>query len=243
MLKIDIHLHTIASGHAHNTILEYVMQAKKLKMRVIGISDHGPSDDTTTAGEIYFKLLERIPQKIEGVRVLKGIEANIIDNKGNLDISDKIADQLDYVMANFHRGSIYKNRGVGKNTEVMLKTIRSGKLNVITHLFDNETFPVDVEKIAEEACKKDVLLELDLQYIKKHINQRKSQEHLYNIKKMVKVAKKYKKKLIVNSDAHNIWELGDDSPLKKIKKEIGLTDNMIINNYPKELFKLLKIDE
>jgi histidinol phosphatase-like PHP family hydrolase len=62
-----------------------------------------------------------------------------------------------------------------------------------------------------------------------------------NLKILVQTVKKYNRKVIVNSDAHNIWELGDDSALKKIKKKIGLTDNLIINNYPKELLKLLKI--
>jgi len=223
--------------------LEYINQAKKLKMKVIGISDHGPSDDSTTANEVYFMTLERIPKKINGIRVLKGIEANIIDDKGNLDISDKTVNRLEYVMANFHEGSTYEDGGIKKNTEVMIKTIRSGKINVNTHPFHNHKFEIDIEKITKEACKNDVLLELDLQYIKKHINERNSLDHLENIKKMVKGVKRCGKKLIVNSDAHNIWELADDTPLKKIKKEIGLNDEMVINNYPKELFKLLKIDE
>ena len=42
MMKVDLHIHTVASGHAHNTILEYLTMAKKLEMSVIGISDHGP---------------------------------------------------------------------------------------------------------------------------------------------------------------------------------------------------------
>jgi len=50
---------------------------------------------------------------------------------------------------------------------------------------------------------------------------------------MVQTAKDYNKKVILNSDAHTIWELADDRPIKKVKKEIGLTDKMIINNYPK----------
>lgn len=125
----------------------------------------------------------------------------------------------------------------------MMNAINSGKIDVITHPFHTDGFPVDMEKIVAEACKRNVLLELDLEYIRKYIIKRKSAEHLANIKKMVKGVKKYGKKLIVGSDAHNIWELADDAPLKKIKKEIGLTDEMIINNYPKELFKLFKIDE
>ena len=243
MLKIDLHIHTIVSGHAHNTILEYINQAKKLKMKVIGISEHGPKDTETLVGEIYFSVLGRIPKKVEGIRILKGVEANIINSKGELDISDDLVERLDYVMANFHYETSYRSKGFKGNTIAMINAIRSGKIDIITHPFHTTNFDMDMGKIVEEACENNVLLELDLQYIKKYINERKSSVHLDNIKKMVAGVKKHKKKLIVNSDAHNIWELADDEPLKKIKKEIGLTDNLIINNYPKELFKLLKINE
>jgi putative hydrolase len=54
MLKIDLHLHTIASGHAYNTILEYVDQAKKLKMKMIGFADHGPSLNSVLKNDWYF---------------------------------------------------------------------------------------------------------------------------------------------------------------------------------------------
>ena len=92
--------------------------------------------------------------------------------------------------------------------------------------------------MSEEACKNNVLLELNLYYLSKSKN---NPDIIPNIKIMVDVVKQYKKKFIIGSDAHNIWELADDSSLKAIKKQIGLTDNLIINNYPQELFKLLKI--
>ena len=239
MLKIDLHIHTLVSGHAHNTILEYIHQAKKLKMKVIGFSEHGPGDGETLVSEIYFKEMERLPKIIEGVRVLHGIEADIIDKKGNLDISDEIAKKLDYIMANFHSKTPYKNQGVKINTEAMLSAIRSKKINILTHPFNTKIFPVDIKKISDEACKYDVLLEIDIAYIAGKLNELA----VPNLKIIIDTLKKHKKKLIVGSDAHNIWELADDSSLKKIQKEIGLTDNMIINNYPKELFKLLKINE
>jgi len=80
MLKIDLHIHTVASGHAHNTILEYMNQAKKLKMKAIGISDHGPN----VSSELYFRTLRRIPRKIGGLLIFKGIEANIINENGDI---------------------------------------------------------------------------------------------------------------------------------------------------------------
>lgn len=240
MLKIDLHLHTVASGHAQSTILEYVQQAKKLKMDVIGISDHGPNCAETLTTEVYFRTLDRIPNFVDGVRVLKGIEANVINENGDIDVSDKLIERLDFIMANIHENAGYLDQGKEGNTETMIRLIRSGKIKIITHLFATKSYDIDVEKVAKEACKNNVLLEINLSYIKG----RKLQVFTVpNLKTMVDVARKSGKKVILGSDAHNIWELGDDSSLIPIKEEIGLTDNMIINNYPEELFEFLGVEK
>jgi putative hydrolase len=238
MLKIDLHLHTVASGHAQSTVLEYVNQAKKLKMKVIGISDHGPGNTETIVSEIYFMTLKRLPKKIGSLRLLRGIEANIINKNGDIDINDSVIKGLDYVMANFHKNTNYHDQGKNLNTEVMIKTIRSGKVNIISHPFLNKLFPLDLKKISEEACRNNVLLELNLSALAKS---RKEDYILPNVRIMLGVVKKFKKKVIIGSDSHNIWELADDSYLQAVKKKISLTDNLAINNYPRELFKLLKI--
>ncbi len=241
MLKIDLHLHTTASGHAHNTILEYINRGKELKMKIIGISDHGPGNDDTLVNELYFRTISRMPKFVNGLRILKGIEANITDSKGSLDVSDStIEDKLDYVMANLHFGSAYKDSGKVKNTRALISAIRSGKIDVVTHPFWMRHFEIDIEKISQEACIHNVLLEVDTHYISEH---QLKPYMIETLAKMIKIVKKYKKKVIVGSDAHNIWEMADDTPLKKIKNKIGLTNKMIINNYPKELLKLLRIDE
>lgn len=238
MLKIDLHLHTVASGHAQCTLVEYIEQAKKLNMNVIGISDHGPNNTETLTTEVYFRTLDRIPNVVNGIRVLKGIEADIINENGEIDVSDKLIERLDFVMASFHENAGYIDQGKEGNTETLIKLIRSGKIDIITHPFNTKSYDVDMEKISEEACKNNVLLEVNLSYIKG----RKVQPFtIPNLKTIINVVRENGKKIILGSDAHNIWELGDDSFLAAIKEEIGLTDDMIINNYPDELFKLLEI--
>lgn len=239
MLKIDLHIHTIASGHAHNTILEYINQAKKLKMSVIGISDHGPGYPDSIANELYFKTMRRMPETVDSIRLLKGVEANIINKNGKLDISDDTISMLDYVLAAFHSQTLY-GKGSADNTSTMIKAINSGKIDILSHPFDISFFNLNLKKIFQEACKKNVLLELDLSYLSKY---KSETSMINNMKIMVDIVKLFGNKIIIGSDSHNIWELGDDENLKKIKRKIGLTDDMIINNCPKELFKLLKIDE
>lgn len=236
MLKVDLHIHTVASKHAHSTILEYIDQARKLKMKVIGISDHAPQNATTLTDQIYFREIGRIPEVIGGIRVLKGVEANILDGDGSIDIPEETAACLDYVMAGLHRGSPYKDAGRRRNTEAYLKAIRSGRIKILTHPFVTKDFPFDIAAVAKAACEHGVLVEINLSYFQ---DRRLSPELISGIATMVREVRKNRKKLIVNSDAHNIWELGDDSNLKKYKKQIGLTDDLVINNHPKELFKIL----
>ena len=241
MLKIDLHIHTVASGHAHSTIAEYINRAKELKMKIIGISDHGPSLDCTLADVVYFKQAFRIPKIIDGIRVLKGVEANIINEKGDIDLPDTVLEKLDYVLAAFHFITPYKDAGEEKNTKAMINAIRSGKINILSHPFvNNNKFCYNLEKIAETACEHNVLLEVNTSYIKEH---RLTDQLVENIKLMLKVVREHNKKVIVNSDSHNIWELGDDTPLKKIQSRLRLEKELIINNYPGELLKLLKIKQ
>ena len=40
---LDIHTHTIASGHAYNTIYEMAQSASRKGLALLGISDHGPA--------------------------------------------------------------------------------------------------------------------------------------------------------------------------------------------------------
>lgn len=239
MLRIDLHLHTIASRHAQNTILEYIGQAKKLRMDMIGTSDHGPSTDSL-ASEVYFATLSRLPKTINCIRVLRGIEANYVNRSGEIDIPDKIINSLDYVMAGLHSGTPYKDLGKKINTQTVINSFKLGKINILTHPFWTRLFDLDMERICEEACKNNVLLEINVHYVSKY---QKFDFVIPNLKIIINTVKKYKKKVIIGSDSHNIWELADDSPLKLIKNKIGLTNNLIINNYPKELFRLLKINE
>lgn len=82
----DLHTHTVASGHAYSTLLENVHMAAMRGLKVYGHSDHARLMPGTT-DEIYFTNFKVIPREIEGVRILHGIEANILDELGTIDVS------------------------------------------------------------------------------------------------------------------------------------------------------------
>ena len=80
---IDLHTHALSSGHAYSTVKENIEYAKINNLKYYGISDHGIN---MPGGPhlFYFQNLKVIPSEVNGVRVLRGMEANIIDYDGFL---------------------------------------------------------------------------------------------------------------------------------------------------------------
>ena len=79
---IDLHTHTLVSGHAYSTIKENVKAAKLAGLKYIGLSEHAPNMPASPHA-YYFQNVHVIPKEIDGVRVIQGIEANILDYDGN----------------------------------------------------------------------------------------------------------------------------------------------------------------
>jgi len=84
-LLVDLHTHTIASGHAYSTLTENVQAASRRGLKLLGTTDHGPS--MPGAPHLYhFGNLSILPESLFGVEILPGVEANITNHEGELDI-------------------------------------------------------------------------------------------------------------------------------------------------------------
>ncbi len=233
MLEIDLHIHSIHSGHAYGTFYDIVKEAIKKNMKMIAITDHGPSMDGTS-GYIHFNLGARAPKEIEGVRILWGCEANVIDADGNLDLEEKIQKKMDVLLISLHRDSAYKGGSKAANTKAIINALKNPNVKILTHP-THQGHECNFEEICQAATDNNVLLELNLSYLKQN------PQDVDRFKKMIDIVKKNNKKIIVNSDAHFLHEIGDDSILKQYRDELGLTKELIINNYPEELNEFLEI--
>ena len=164
MLKIDLHTHTIASGHAFNTINEMAEKASEKGVEILGITDHGPALPGS-APMSYFLCGYRLPKEIKGVRVLFGVEANIVDKNGKLDIPDKYLKRLDIVIAGYHNNCGLESASVEKNTQAIINAMENPLVKIISHPYNKkEKFKVDIEKLVKASCKHDVLLEVNCSY-------------------------------------------------------------------------------
>ena len=214
-MKVDLHVHSIASRHAFNTILEIAQYAASHKLEAVAITDHGPAMEDISKS--YFYMLRRVPSEISGVRILKGCEANIIDQEGNIDISAKTQADLDLVLVGLHGlPSLPRDLGPSGNTDLIIRTLEKNRIHILAHPY-RSLFPVEIRPLFAACQRLGVLMEVNLSLVKGNLNDTAS---LDNLKLLVDLSLENKTKIVVNSDAHFVTEIADDSVLAELPFKI-----------------------
>ncbi|AGB42000.1 PHP family phosphohydrolase, histidinol phosphatase [Halobacteroides halobius DSM 5150] len=220
-LVVDLHTHTVASGHAYCTVNELAKAAKEKGIKMIGITDHGPSMPGG-AHPYHFANLKVLPKKISGVRVLKGIEANITDRQGTLDLSTTDLAKLDIVLVGLHNDTGYNPKSKKENTKAMLNAIVNPLVDIIVHP-GNPAYKVNLKEVVQAAKEHDTLLE---------INNSSYHSRPGSKERCIEIARQAKKeglKLILGTDTHYADQLGLFPEAIKIIEEAGLEEGDIIN--------------
>ena len=118
-LLADLHTHTVASGHAYSTVTELVAGARARGIELIAVTDHGPAVPQG-AHPWYFWNLKVVPSILDGVRVLKGCEANLApDTDNGIDLPDELLRLMDFVAVGFHPFTGFDDRDRARNTEAL----------------------------------------------------------------------------------------------------------------------------
>jgi putative hydrolase len=147
-IAIDTHTHTVASGHAYSTVYELALGARKRHLKGFVISDHGPALSGGTH-PYHFGNLRVLPERIRGVRVYRGVEANILDLGGGIDLEPELLARLHFAYAGFHE-ICFPPRNAADNTKAMIAAIRNPYVDAISHP-GNPIYPIDMEAVVEAA--------------------------------------------------------------------------------------------
>lgn len=220
---IDLHCHTISSGHAYSTILENANEASECELKFLGMSDHAPN--MPGASHLFhFYNLKAIPSTIKNVRILKGIEANIIDYNGNIDVPEDLTEKLDYVIASMHPPCIDFG-SIEENTNAVINAMKNKYISIIGHP-DDSRYPLDYERIVKSAKENNVLLEVN----NSSLNPNGYRAGAFNnYKNMLSLCKKYKVKIILGSDAHMCYAVGKFPNCERVLKEVDFPNELVIN--------------
>ncbi|MDN5325357.1 MAG: putative hydrolase [Moorella sp. (in: firmicutes)] len=222
LFEADLHTHTIASGHAYSTVKELAEAAEKQGLKMIAITDHGPKMPGGPH-EYHFGNLVALPRKIGGVEILRGVEANIIDVDGNLDLPERLLEELDIVLAGFHTGTGFDNRPAEDYTRAVLAAIANPRVHLIVHP-GNPDFPVDIEKLVLAAAREHKALEIN-----NNSFSISRQGSLPRCQLLAKLAHKHKVQVVVNSDAHIFSSVGNFARAWQVARSAGISEDQVIN--------------
>ena len=219
--EIDTHTHTVISGHAWSTLSENVFAARQKGLKGICLTEHGP--EMQGGAPSYTPLSQTmVPEEIDGIRIYKGIEANIIDFYGRMDISDEYLSYCEFVIASIHR-PVLDGGTIEQNTYAYVKALQNPHVDTLGHPEDPKV-PCDLESIIKEAIKQNKLLEMNNNSLSAIRTGSRS-----SLVKYIKLCKQMQARVCVASDAHFYNMVGNVSPIMGLLDELQYPPELIVN--------------
>ncbi|MEA3274214.1 MAG: DNA polymerase/3'-5' exonuclease PolX [Pseudomonadota bacterium] len=165
-LRGDLHCHTVATD-GHGTLAEMVHAARAQGLRYIAITEHSKRlrmahglDSQRLLQQI--EEIDRLNQTLEGFRVLKGIEVDILED-GGLDLPDEVLGRLDLVIGAVH-SRFHLTRA--QQTRRILKAMDHPHFTILAHpsgrlIDEREPYDVDMARLISHARDRGCYLELN----------------------------------------------------------------------------------
>lgn len=234
-VEIDTHTHTLASGHAYNTIREMARAAKEKGLKALAITEHAP-EMPGSCHLFYFVNLRVLPRELEGIKILFGSELNIMDAEGHVDLPTSTIEGLDLTIASMHIPCYKGEKTVEEVTKAYLNIMEREDIDIIGHP-DDGRFPVDYEMLVKAAKKTGTLLEINNSSLKPDGYRANTKE---NALKILKYCEKYETMIVLGSDAHFDTGIADYTYAYEVLKEADFPEELIANTSFEKLQSLLK---
>lgn len=222
-LLFDLHTHTNVSGHAYSSLLENIQWAKKMGLKAYGFSEHTEAMPGAP-NNVYFTNFKILPKNVDDIRLVSGAEVNVMDFQGNIDLPDKIAANLDYLIASLHIG-IFTPGSKEENTQALINTMANPYIKIIGHP-DDDRFPLDTDLLAKAAKESGVLLELNNSSL---LSTSSRVNAPINSKKMLLDCIKHQTRIVVNSDSHVCFDVGRFDEARVLLAETDFPEELVAN--------------
>ena len=234
-ISLDVHTHTIMSGHAYSSLQEMVTVAQQKGLEILGITEHAPGIPGT-CNPIYFRNLHVVPRQIGNLRLMLGAELNIMDRSGTVDLDEERLKYLDYAIASLHIECI--RPGTKKeNTEALQNAMKNPKVFIIGHP-DDGTFEVDYELLAQSAAENHVLIELNEASVRPDSYRKNARK---NAAELLSACKKHGTYIIISSDAHRASDVMRHGNALQLLEKMQFPEELIVNASADRLTKLLSL--
>ena len=231
----DYHTHTTYSD-GKGSVWENANAAREKGLREVAVTDHGFHIPSMNFRK-YLESKDRCKEAEDalGIRVISGLEANVISLDGEVDVKESELSSIDYLTVGFHKFALCKGigdffkmyavtyfnglvktseRAVERNTRALIAAIERYPVKVLTHV--NHSLKVDVAAVAAACAKRGVLVELNV-------------KHLKDLKGHWDALRESEASFIVNSDAHRPSEVGELSAAFEAAVRAGISKDRIVN--------------
>jgi len=200
-IRGDLHSHTEATD-GHHSLEEMAEAAKEKGYEYLAVTEHSKKvamakglNAKDLAGQM--ESIDRLNEKLKGIRLLKGIEVDILED-GGLDLPDDILKELDLRVCSVHYN---RNLSREKQTERIIRAMDNPYFNILAHptgrlINEREPYEVDLPKVMRAAKDRGCFLELNA-----HPDRLDLSEHF------CKMAKEMNLKVAISTDAHRVSHL------------------------------------
>jgi putative hydrolase len=229
MLEVDFHCHSLFSTCGLHTIIELLTYAKSKGLKALAVTDHGTAQD----GRISSPFFDRLVDPVEGIRLLKGQECNIVDDHGRIDFPLKFLLNTDIVLVGLHP-NLDKLPRKADYTGMVLKALEKNPfVDILTHLNDT-AYPVDYEQVIAAAKMRGMAIEFN------------NSKTLYGkvppqaTARLIDACKRAGCRAVIDSDAHALHEIGLDDSIRPLLKAAGFPRELIINDNARRAFDFIE---
>jgi putative hydrolase len=237
----DYHTHTKYSDAGGKVkVIDMVKAAIERGFKEVAITDHGFANPILSLSRKKFPRyvadIEKAREEVgDKIRILLGIEANLISLDGEIDLKEDELGQFDIILAAYHPGATAANlkdffrltqhsnlishihaskSAIKRNTKAAIKMLERYPIAIYPHM--NTTFKVDVKEVSKACADLGVFVELNA-------------KHADSVPKVIEDILSTEAKLIVNSDGHSPKAVGEFSEIEKILEIYQIDKKRIVN--------------
>ena len=254
----DVHTHTIFSRHAYSTIGECVAAARAVGLEVLGSTDHYSAMISPTLhirDYQHFINFDMWPRVWDGVHVMRGVEADIVDLEGHLfgwDIAEKagitgrayrsartlkevVWTGIDYAIASIHDETFTFGASLAQTTDMYVRALDDPKVLMVGHP-GRAGVPFDIDTVLLAAKERNKLIEINEHSFAAHY----AAERRGLCCRIAERCAELGVMISVGTDAHIASDVGRFDAVSALLEEIHFPPELIATRSKEAFFSALK---
>lgn len=221
----DMHTHTVASTHAYSTVTENAAEAERKGIKLLAVTDHGIAMPDSPH-EWHFLNLRALPRKLGDVFIIRGVEANLTDFNGNIDVTNNMYPCFDWIIASYHL-PVQMPGTMTQHTNSYIKALKNPRINCLGHT-DSKNYPFDIREVCIACREYGKAMELNVARIR-DIEKPACQESYKFYRNLLTICAEEGTNIVVNSDSHFWNTIGEFDLAARLIEEVKFPLELVLS--------------